>query len=144
MNQYWKTGLAIFLGSLVGNYVWHHIQEARREEAIKAALVEMQRTMAESDRTGKELLQAAQLKQAKERAAEQQRQQVALQDQAATQRQMAEARIAANLRKQDKEDAWKRFFQQSESCKQNSLQGDCADAYIKAKAAFESQYQSTR
>ena len=66
-----------------------------------------------------------------------------MRDQAARDRQQAEARRSADQREKRfrKEQAWQQFYQPSAECRRDAMSYGCADAHIRAKTAFEAQYR---
>jgi hypothetical protein len=133
MDDVLKIAIGVFIGALAAAFTWEGIQTIRVEITLKR--------LADDAKRATQQMQATQQAQ---QATQQAMRDGQARDQQERQKQAQEAAQLQQLRKQDKEDAWKRFFKPTESCVRDAIQGDCANAYIRAKTMFESQYQPTR
>jgi uncharacterized membrane protein YccC len=132
MDDIAKIALGVFIGALAAAFSWEGIQAVRLEIAIKKAETEMKKAIATETRRQDEQsrLQEEQRRQREQNANE------AAQQQRERLRQIEQA-------KRDKESAFSRYFQPSETCKADPVQAECANAYMKAKTIFDSQYNPT-
>jgi regulator of protease activity HflC (stomatin/prohibitin superfamily) len=133
MNDILKIAIGVFIGALAAAFTWEGIQTIRVEIALKKASEEMKRST--------EATQARLNAQQQTRTQEQQR--IGQEQQANAQR-AAESQLLDRQRIQDKAEAFKRFYKPTTSCAADPVQMDCANAHIKAKTIFESQYVPIR
>jgi uncharacterized membrane protein YccC len=133
MDDVLKIALGVFIGALAAAFTWEGIQTVRVEMALKKATDEMKRAS-----------QQARADQQAEQAAQQMAQEAQAKDEQERQKQNQEAAQLQRLRQHDKEEAWKQFFKPTASCLKDAVQAECANAHMRAKTIFESQYQPTR
>lgn len=133
MNDILKIAIGVFIGALAAGFAWEGINALVVQQALKEADQQMQ---------GALKLQNEEQRQRQQELANRQR----LEQQRAQQweEQQQEQMKLSELRRQDKEAAFKRFYQPTPSCKADSSQMECANAYMRAKTTFESQYVPTR
>lgn len=133
MKDTLKIALGVFIGALATAFTYEGITALRVEIALRNAAKEMNRAAA----------QAQAESQARQSALRTEREKKAQELQQA-QRRDIEAAELQKLREKDKAEAFKKFHQPTTACKADPNQIDCANAYIKAKTIFESQYEPTR
>lgn len=137
MEIVFKTAVGVFIGGLAAALAFTEIQTVRIEIAAKKALSQIATEMEQANDRQAKAQQAEALRQAKVKADEWQRMQAA-------QNMAAQMQAIERARRDDKEAAWKSFYEPSDSCKANSLQDHCANAHIRAKTEFEGQYRPSR
>uniref|UniRef100_UPI0035B3FA4D hypothetical protein n=1 Tax=Hylemonella sp. TaxID=2066020 RepID=UPI0035B3FA4D len=140
MEDVLKTALGVFIGALAAMLTWEGIQYVRLEKAAYEARQEMARANAKMQADAKRRRELEQ--------AERERQEEAMRgrEQAIREREKAdaEARRLAQLREQDKADAWKNYFKPTAECISDPNTMECANAHIRAKTEFEAQYRHKR
>lgn len=122
-----KIALGVFIGGLLAAFAYEGIVAWRLEQAAKQVSQALKNQQAVQDQSR---LEQERLHQNRQLAAEQQRQKAAA---------IHAERVAAEKRK---EAAWLNFYQPSITCRADPSRGDCADAYIRAKKAFEATYKN--
>lgn len=133
MDEVLKIALGVFIGALAAAFTWEGIQAVRLEIAMEQAKMKMQEEI--------KISKARQAERDRAQYEEQQRNQREAEE--ARQRQIELAQIEIQ-RKRDKEDAFKKFWQPTPSCKADPVQNECANSYIKAQTIFNSQYVPIR
>ncbi|WP_311223464.1 MULTISPECIES: hypothetical protein [unclassified Acidovorax] len=124
-----KIAMGVFIGGLAAMFAYEAITAWRVEQAAKRAVAELQR---ETDRIrSQERQRAQQAEQAKREEAERTAQQRVADEQASR---------ALRERRERKEAAWQRFYQQSDSCRHDSATAPCANEYMAARKRFEASY----
>ena len=139
MEHVLKTAVGVFIGGLAAAFAYEGITTIRMEIAAKKVVHAINQSAEESRRQSAIAQQAAAERAATDAQARAAAEQVERVRQAEMQRQIAAAQNAQLNNSAAKEEAWKRFYQPSDACRA-SWTGDCADAFIKAKRAFDAQY----
>lgn len=121
-----KIVLGVFIGCMASVFTYESILAWRAEQAAR------------------QLTQELKAMEDKQRQVQQQR----LQQQQEQQERMRRQSLERDLERQQqvlaarrKEQAWEKFFQPSLICRADPSRGDCADAHIRARKAFEAQYR---
>lgn len=133
MDDVLKIALGVFIGALAAAFAWEGIQTLRVKIALEQAAIEMRKADADAQEQANRRAKAAYENQRRENLE--------------TERRIQESREREQLeilRRQDKEAAFKKFYQPSPACQADPVQTVCANAYIKAKTVFESQYVPSR
>lgn len=133
METILKIAVGVFIGALAAAFTWEGVQTVQVEIALKQASDKMKQTAMEIDARNKAQQIAEQTQRDKNAREQQQRQQ-----------QAEETRQLQSMRDDDKKAAFSRFFQPTPECQRDRAQAICANAYMKARTTFESQYQPTR
>lgn len=136
MDDMFKTAVAVFIGGLAAIFAWEGIHLFALQVAAADASRQLQaemRKMEDQNRANAAAIeaQAAARAQAQADADARTREQLA-----ESQRQNAAAQANAAAYKAARDEAWKKFYQPTDACRA-TWTGDCADAFIKAKRAFQ-------
>lgn len=121
-----KIALGVFIGCMIAVFTYENVLAWRAEQAAKQV---MQKLKESED---------------KQKQAEQQRLQLQKEQQDKQRRQALERdwqRQQQALAAKRKEQAWEKFYQPSNTCREDSARVDCANAHIKTREAFEAQYR---
>lgn len=130
MEDIAKTAIGVFIGVLAAYYTWERVELVRMDMAMRTASDNMRRTF-----DAQKALQTRQQQAMDEKRREEEEAAEQLAKETREQFELAEQQL------KEKEAAFNRFFQPSPSCKADPVQKDCANAYMKAKTIFESQYR---
>lgn len=130
MEDTLKIAVGVFIGALAAAFTWEGIQTIRVEIALKHATDEI-RQVNEQAQAKNRVQQAAQMTERNRQA----------QEQEDAQQQAADATQLQKQREKDRAEAFSKFYQPSAICAADPTQATCANAFIKAKTVFNSQYQ---
>lgn len=122
-----KIAVGVFIGSMAAVFTYEGVLAWRVEQASRQVLQELKAREDQSQLAQQQRLRQEQEEQGRRSLLEQERE-----------RQRQQQVLAARK----KEQAWSNFYQPSQTCRADPSRGDCADAYIRAKKAFEAQYQN--
>ena len=121
-----KIAIGVFIGCMASVFCYEQVLAYRLEQASKHAAMDLKAL--EDRQRSAEAARQAQIKAQQD----QQRRKQLEQEWQLQQQQLAAKR---------KEQAWASYFQPSTICKMDPSRGDCADAHIRARKAFEAQYR---
>lgn len=121
-----KIALGVFIAIMAANFVQEEIAKWRLEQASKQMAQELN-----AMKKNEAIAEQQRLQRQKEQQDQQRKKQAEI-DRYRQQQDMAAKR---------KEQAWANFFQPSYTCRLDPSRGDCADAHIRARKAFEAQYR---
>lgn len=133
MEDTLKIAVGVFIGALAAAFTWEGIQTIRVEIALKKATDQIREANAQAQAKSR-------AQQAKETAELNQQRQ----EREDAQQNAVEAERLGQVREKDKAEAFKQFYQPSPTCIADPNQTTCANAFIKAKTVFNSQYQPKR
>ena len=130
------TALAVFIGGTAALVANDTIRAFRLEAAAIEAVTELNRELARQDKAAAQAEATRQAKQAAQKKA---------QEQAQFDQKMAQdrARQEALRQRRIKTEAFENFYKPSPACRADSAQGPCADAYLRARNAFEKEWAKT-
>jgi uncharacterized protein YaiL (DUF2058 family) len=128
-----KTAIGVFIGGLAAAFTYEGIQTFRLQVATHEAASQLIAAGIKANAQEEKAKQDEALRQAKIQADEWQRLQAA-------QQVAAQAAESRKLQTEKRAEAWRRYYQPTEGCRRDPVQTDCANAHIKAKITFESQY----
>lgn len=125
-----KIAIGVCIGALAAIFIYEAVLSWRLSEASEQLANELK-----TQETARKQEQQALLKQKRQQALDQ--------EWAKQQKDNAlMAQKAAQLEKQTRrESAWQKFFQPSALCRNDPSRTDCANAYIRARKMFDTQYR---
>jgi len=131
---------ALVCGVMLAWFLEAGYMHMKKERALAAALVSATTAAREEEERAEEARLAALAEQSRRAEAQRAAEEAHLRE--VRQRQEAEdaARGAAQEEEQARAAAWAKFYRPSASCR-DSVSVECANAYIRAKRAFEAQYK---
>ncbi len=121
-----KIAIGVFIGCMASVFTYESILSWRMEQAARQVAQEL-KAMEEKQ------------KQARQQILEQQKERQDRVRKQALERDWERQQQVLAVRR--KEQAWSNFYQPTLTCRADPSRGDCADAHIRARKAFEAQYQ---
>ena len=137
------TALAVFIGGTAALVANDTIRAYRLEIAAKQAVIELNKELARQDKAAAQAEAARQAKQAAQKKAQEQAQEQVRQAQIQQKIAQDRARQEALRQHRIKTEAFENFYKPTPACRADSAQGPCADAYLRARNAFEKEWAKT-